>query len=207
MRLERFPPLDQQESRARFGLPADAFVMLFLGRKTDYKGLDICLEAFARVRQLRPEVWFLAVGPETEFSQQLWEKYRGLEGLVVRGSVLDDERLAAFAACDVFAMPSTGEAFGIVFLEAWAYGKPVLGARIAAVSSLVGDGEDGYLIAPRSVADLVRRILYLSAHRDVARIMGARGRLKLEKLHTVERIVDVIEGTYRRIIRRHSTHG
>src|SRR5205814_6468448 len=78
MRLDRFPPIKRLQSRARFGLPDDAFVMLFLGRKTDYKGLDICLEAFARVRRRRQDVFFVAVGPETVFSAQLWHQYEVL---------------------------------------------------------------------------------------------------------------------------------
>jgi glycosyltransferase involved in cell wall biosynthesis len=205
LQLDRFPALDQQQSRARFNLPEDAFVILFLGRKASYKGLELCLEAFAALRQKRQDVYFLIIGPETDFSRQLWLHYSALDGLVVRGAVSDEERLAALAACDVLAVPSTGEAFGIVYLEAWAYRKPVIAARIASVSSIVSDGEDGFLIRPGQVAALVHRLNYLADNREMVRTMGNRGRAKLEGRYTVERVTDIVEGVCVRTIRRHRT--
>jgi glycosyltransferase involved in cell wall biosynthesis len=205
LRLDHFPLVDWQQSRHRFGLSEDGFVLLFLGRKTDYKGLDVCLEAFSTLRQKRQDIRLLAVGPETSFSQNLWAQYNGLEGLVVRGTVSNEERLAALAACDVLVMPSVGEAFGIVYLEAWAYRKPVIGAKIASVSSVISDGKDGFLIKPGQVALLTQRLIDLAADPGMARMMGQQGRAKLERRYTVERIADIVEGTCVRVRRRYRT--
>jgi glycosyltransferase involved in cell wall biosynthesis len=153
LQLDRLPPLDRAVSRAQFGLPDDAFVMLFLGRKVEYKGIQLCVEALAELRRTHPNIYLLAVGPETEYSRQLWARYGAPDGVIVRDMVSDEERLHALNACDVLALPSSGEAFGIVYLEAWAYGKPVIGANIASVSSLIEDGGDGYLIDPAQAAD------------------------------------------------------
>ncbi len=205
VRLERFPALDQAACRARFGLPEKAFVVLFLGRKTEYKGIDLCLEALAALRQRNVNAYLLAVGPESEFSALLWSRYAGVDGLVVRGAVSDNERLAALAACDVLAVPSTGEAFGIVYLEAWAYRKPVIGARIASVASLVSDGVDGLLIEPRQVAPLVQALDSLAQNPKRAQAMGNSGRARLEQRYTVEHIADVVEATYACVLRRQRT--
>jgi glycosyltransferase involved in cell wall biosynthesis len=205
IRPEQFPALDPAVARARLGLPETGFVMLFLGRKTEYKGLDLCLEALARLRQSQQDVYLLAVGAESDFSQALWSRYAGLEGLVVRGEVPDEERLAALAACDVLSLPSTGEAFGIVYLEAWAYHKPVIGARISSVSSLVTDGEDGLLVEPNQVTPLVQALADLVQHPEKARAMGERGRMKLERRYTIGRIADTVEGAYARVLRKHRT--
>ncbi len=70
LRLERFPPLDAAAARAKLGLPAGAFVVLFLGRKTAYKGLALLLDAFAALRR-HPAAVFLAIGPETDYSPPL----------------------------------------------------------------------------------------------------------------------------------------
>ncbi len=167
-----YPSKQQSVARHQLGLPDDQFVILFLGRKTHYKGLDTALEAYATLQSQGLKVAFLAVGPETDYSQAFWSRYEGLPGLHVLGSVSDEEKLAALAACDCLVLPSTGEAFGIVFLEAWLMGKPVIGARVLAVSAVINDGRDGLLAAPGDIADLAACIARLAADPDLAHGMG-----------------------------------
>ncbi len=205
LRLERFPPLEQAAARARLGLPLDAFVVLFLGRKTAYKGLPLLLDAIAALRRQRPDAVFLAVGPETDFSHGLWAERGTQPGVVVRGEVAEQERLDALAACDVLALPSRGESFGIVFLEAWAYGKPVIGADIEAVASLIDDGVDGFLVDTDHPGDLSRRLAQLAAQPELGRRLGEAGRRKLQQRYTLGAIADIVEGTYARVRRRHAT--
>jgi glycosyltransferase involved in cell wall biosynthesis len=205
LRLADFPPRDRANARSRFGLPPHAFVLLCLGRKTEYKGLAEVLRIFALLRRARQDLYLLAVGPETAHSQRLWEQYAGLDGLVVRGAVADDERLDALAACDALAMPSTGEAFGIVYLEAWAYAKPVIGATIQAVASLVADGVDGLLVDPTMPTQLLTAITTLVDNPARAAAMGQAGRAKLVRRYTTERIADTVEGLYARLLRRQRT--
>jgi len=202
LRQEQFPSLGQHEGRRRFGLPEDGFVILFLGRKTEYKGLEMALDAFVALRQTRSDVYFLAIGPETEFSQALWSRYSSVEGLVIRGTVIDEERLAALSACDVLVMPSVEEAFGIVYLEAWAYRKPVIGANIASVASIITDGVNGFLVEPYRVEPLVKCLTHLLEHPELAKRMGESGYKRLIQRYTVERIADIVEGTYARVLRR-----
>ncbi|MBN1138390.1 MAG: glycosyltransferase family 4 protein, partial [Anaerolineae bacterium] len=192
----------QADARRRLGLPDDGFIALFLGRKTHYKGLDVALEAYADLQSRGLKVGFLAVGPETDYSQALWPRYQGLPGLHVLGAVSDEEKLAALAACDCLALPSTGEAFGIVFLEAWLMGKPVIGARVLAVSSVIDDGQDGLLTAPDDAGDLAACIARLATDPGLARRMGAKGRDKVLRRYTVPRIADRVEGIYLRVLRR-----
>jgi glycosyltransferase involved in cell wall biosynthesis len=192
-------------SRAKFDLPPDAFVVLFLGRKVEYKGIQLCAEAFAELRRTRPNVFLLAVGPETDYSQQLWARAGAPDGLVVRDTVSDEDRLHALNACDVLALPSMGEAFGIVYLEAWAYGKPVIGANIASVSSLIEDGGDGCLIDPTRADELAARLVTLADQPELARALGQHGRAKLERRYTLEHIGELVEGTYARVLRRQAS--
>jgi glycosyltransferase involved in cell wall biosynthesis len=200
--LEAFSLLDKQACRHDLGLPADAFVLLFLGRKTEYKGLDLILEAFAALRARHPRLHLLALGADTEYSQNLWSHYAGLPGLLNLGNVPDETRLAALNACDCLVMPSSAEAFGIVYLEAWAVGKPVIGARTRAVASLVTDRRDGYLVPQRDIGALAERILHLMENPIQAQQMGKHGRAKVMNRYTVPRIADVVEGVYLRVLRR-----
>lgn len=206
LNLDRFPPLDTAAARARLDLPTDAFVVLFLGRKTHYKGLEPALRAFLSLRESHPNAYFVAMGPETEASLKLWREVGKLPNLLVRDRVEDDERLAALAAADVLLMPSSGEAFGIVYLEAWAYRKPVIGAPIQAVKALISDGVDGWLIEPEQVEAITKRLAWLADHPDAARAAGNAGHEKLLRRYTTARIADIVEGAYRRVLRRHRTH-
>lgn len=190
------------EARQRLGLPGDAFVVLFLGRKSDYKGLDLAVQAHISLRSQQTGLHLLAVGPETDYSRTLWARYGDLEGLHVRGAVPYEQKLDALQACDCLVLPSIGEAFGIVFLEAWIMGKPVVGARTGVMSSVVTDGQDGLLAATNDAADLAACIAQLAADPDGARRMGAKGHDKVLRLYTVRRIADRVEGIYLRVLRR-----
>lgn len=206
LNMAHFPPQDVATARAHLGIPTDAFVVLFLGRKTEYKGLEPSLRAFMALRRTHPNAYFLAVGPETDASKQLWQQVRQDEGEVpnlrVHPAVTDEERLATLAAADVLLLPSTGEAFGIVYLEAWAYGKPVIGAPIQAVKALISEGVDGWLIEPTQVEAITARLAWLADHPTAAQAAGAAGRAKLLQRYTIERITDIVEGSYFRAQRR-----
>jgi glycosyltransferase involved in cell wall biosynthesis len=202
LHLEQFPPLSAVASRAHFNIAEDAFVVLFLGRKTGYKGLNACIEAVKSLRDTYPNAVLLAVGPETEYSRELWSQVKGRDGLVVRGTVSETDRLAALAASDVLTLPSSGESFGIVYLEAWAYGKPVIGGNIAATASLIDDGINGYVVDPHDVATLAQRLSMLASTPALASRLGANGRRKLESRYSWTRICDIVEGAYIRALRR-----
>lgn len=201
MRPESFPMRDAMACRQRLGLPRDAFVMLFLGRQVEYKGLETALRAFSALRKLHDNLHFLVVGPETDYSRQLFARYDNLPGLTNLGTVSDDVRMDALNACDCLVLPSAGEAFGIVFLEAWLMGKPVIGPRTMAVSTVIHDGQDGWLVpldAPEAIAVGLKSWIDSPS---LARQMGERGRRQVLQRYTQTRIADVVEGVYQRTLR------
>ena len=195
--------MDTVSARRKLGLPQDTFIMLFLGRKVHYKGWHLALEAYISLREQYPHLHFLAVGPETDESTQLWAKYRHMPGIHVMGKVSESEKLAALQACDCLVLPSAGEAFGIVFLEAWLMGKPVIGLRTKAVSSLVQHGHDGLLAEPGNLAELATAVAHLVTHPQLARQMGAHGRRKVLQRYTTKHIADKTEAIYLQTLRYH----
>jgi len=202
VRLEAFPSLDVEACRRKWGLPQEAFVLLFLGRKTEYKGLAWLLEAFLALRTHHEELYWLLIGPETEYSQHLFAPYRDLAGLLRWGAVSEEEKVEVLNACDLLAMPSIGEAFGIVYLEAWALGKPVIGAWAGATPAIITHGQDGVLVSPGDVGELIRQIERMIRDPAWRHQLGLAGNRKVKQRYTVSRIADIVEGACARLLRQ-----
>lgn len=201
LRPESYPVRDMLACRQRLGLPGDAFVMLFLGRQVEYKGLGTALEAFVALRKHRPQARFLVVGPESDYSRQLFARHHDTTGVINLGAVSDDVRLDALNACDCLALPSAGEAFGIVFLEAWIVGKPVIGPSTTAVSTLIRHGQDGWLVPLNDPAAIVQAARRWVDSPPLARQMGENGRRRVLQRYTCARVADVVEGVYLQTLR------
>ena len=147
----------------RYRLRADQPVILTITRLASaerYKGYDQVLEALVAVRARFPDVRYLlgGRGPDRKRVVQLISKLGLTENVILAGYVPDEELSAHYNLCDVFAMPSKGEGFGIVFLEAVACGKPVIaGNKDGSVDALRG-GELGVLIDPDDVEQIAEAI-------------------------------------------------
>ncbi len=85
------------------------------------------------------------------------------------GSYRNEELPALLRDCDLFALPSWDEAFGVVYLEALACGVPVVAADDGGAPEIVTDGADGYLVPPRDDAALAEAIARFAALDDGAR--------------------------------------
>lgn len=135
---DRFTLGDRQAARARFGL-GDRKVVLTVGRldnRNGYKGHDRIFPVLARLKKQGQEVSYLIAGdgPDRARLEQLVAE-RGLTELVTFFGYVPDETLPdLYRAADVFALPSTGEGFGIVFIEAMACGTPAIGLDIGGAS-------------------------------------------------------------------------
>jgi phosphatidylinositol alpha-mannosyltransferase len=98
-----------------------------------------------------------------------------------------------YAALDVFALPSTGESFGIAYLEAWLCHKPVIGARIGATQCVIEEGVDGLLVTPKDADDTARAILALLGDKDRRESMGRHGHAKTVAQFTWDKVTDKVE--------------
>jgi hypothetical protein len=92
-----------------------------------------------------------------------------------------EQLFACYANCDVFALPSRGEGFGFVFLEAMALAKPVIGGAHGGIPDIVEDGVTGLLVPHGDVERLAQAVESLFNDPSRAREMGARGRDRIEK--------------------------
>jgi glycosyltransferase involved in cell wall biosynthesis len=116
--------------------------------------------------------------------------------LHVLGSVDEGTKRDLLAAADVVAMPSRTDSFGIVYLEAWLYRKPVIGARAWGVSDVIEEGVDGRLVPfgdHDATAEALASLLDRPALRDE---MGARGEAKVYRFHTWEKKYAAVRELY-----------
>lgn len=191
------PSADGERFRALHDLDREP-VVLFLGQKYAYKGLDLLLAAAHQVWDRRPEARFVFIGPRTPYSKRLFRNVRDPRILEL-DSVDLQTKSDALAACDVFCLPSTQESFGGVFTEAWSFGRAVIGADIPAVRDVIADGVDGLVCEPRS-GPLAAHLLHLLDSDGLRAQLGEAGRRKVVDTYAWPRLVEQTEALYRALL-------
>jgi phosphatidylinositol alpha-1,6-mannosyltransferase len=172
--------------------PSGRPTLLTIARLQDrYKGHDVLMRSLGRIRERVPDVEWVVIGDGPLRAElEALAASLGLGGCVrFLGSVSDEQRNSWLRRADVLAMPSrlpeqglAGEGFGIVYLEAGAYGKPVVAGNVGGALDAVGDGESGLLVDPtdeRAVAEAVTTLLLDKA---LAQRMGAAGAERARRL-------------------------
>lgn len=179
---------------ANGSLPAgfpDGRVILTVGRwdaREAYKGVDHLILALPRLLEAVPELHLVAIGSGTDVPRlQRMAQESGVAARVHFLSSLPREQLAsAYDSCDIFALPSRGEGFGLVFLEAMSHGKPVIGGAHGGTPDVIDDGATGYLVQYGDLAQLSDRLKVLLTDEPARRIMGARALEKIRRDFTFD---------------------
>ncbi|MFG2168843.1 glycosyltransferase family 4 protein [Micromonospora chersina] len=183
------PGVDGERVRLRLGL-ADRPVVVCVSRLVPRKGQDMLIRAMPEIRRRVPDAALLVVGggPYRATLEKLARQTAVERDVVFTGSVPSAELPAHYAAGDVYAMPCRTrnrgldvEGLGIVYLEASATGLPVVAGDSGGAPDAVREGETGFVVRGRDVAQLADRVATLLADRDLARQFGAAGRAWVER--------------------------
>jgi phosphatidylinositol alpha-1,6-mannosyltransferase len=174
-------------------------VILTVARLDIHKGHDVVLRALPSIARAVPDVVYVIVG-EGGMRPRLEALARELglaDRVVFTGSIPRTDVVALFKACDVFVMLSrieggSAEGFGIVFLEAGALGKPVVGGRAGGIPDAVEDGVTGLLVDPLSPEDGASAITRILLDRALAARLGAAGSERTRTRFTWNKVVDSI---------------
>ncbi|MFX0141052.1 MAG: glycosyltransferase family 4 protein, partial [Candidatus Hodarchaeota archaeon] len=177
--------------------------VLFCGYKNVEKGAITILDCIKYVVSKVPDVKFVFIGPSTKVFNIKKRKLGELRKHIINIGVLPYDtslKRGAFAACDVYLMPSRSEAFGIAYLEAWACKKPVIGADIKA--SIIEEGYDGYKIPFNSSPQLLaEKVIRLLKNEKLRYELGLNGYNKIKNNNwTWEHLALKIEGIYKEVI-------
>ena len=153
------PAEDRAALRRELGLPEDERLLLFVGHEFARKGLRLVIEGLAICRPAARPI-LLVVGADRPGPYR--ERARALGvGERVRFLGLRSDLCRLYAACDLFALLSNYEAFGLVGLEALASGLPVVTTRVSGMEDYIRDGENGLLVerGARAFASALERLL------------------------------------------------
>jgi glycosyltransferase involved in cell wall biosynthesis len=156
----------------------EKFTVLCVCRFYPRKRLGVLLRAAARLRGRIPqlEVRIVGGGPEEARLLSLWRSLKLERSVRWLGDVPQGTLAREYQSCDVFALPSVQEGFGIVFLEAMAAAKPVVAARAAAVPEVVTEEVTGLLAAPESDEALAAALARVYGDAGFRRALGEAGR-------------------------------
>ena len=201
----RFAKGDGARFRGRFGLAPRTPVVLTVSRIDPQKNQRLAVDVLSMLG--RP-AHLVLIGHVTNDAYHrrlgtvihdlgLADRVTLVPGLDADGQDLVD----AYDAADVFLLPSVHEPFGIVILEAWAAGLPVVASRVGGVVALVADGEDGLLFESGDVAGCAGAVRSVLRDRGSGQRLGEAGRRKARKQYGWDTITARLVALYEDVVR------
>jgi glycosyltransferase involved in cell wall biosynthesis len=191
--LNIFKPGDQQYSKSILGIDPDEIVIAFRSAPGDFKGLEHIKTALKNVKSNK-KICILTFNKKWQV-----EEFRSQYKVIDLGWVYDDELLThAYNAADFFLMPSMQESFGMMAMEAMAFGKPVIVFSGTALPDVVG-GPDRGIIVPsgdcRQLSEVIEKLLHDMNFRldRGAKVLDFAQRNYSIELH-MKKLIDVYDG-------------
>lgn len=161
--------VDPDEIKAKYGIPKDRTIIMYVGRIVYQKGTDLLVEAIPSVVKFHPQAFFVFAG-EGDMRPHLEWRVHSL-GIADRAKFLGEipywDFIKLLNVADIVCIPSRNEPFGLVLLEAWATGKPVVVSNVGGLGENVENFVNGIKVQPNPEA-IAWGITYLMDHPDLA---------------------------------------
>jgi phosphatidyl-myo-inositol dimannoside synthase len=188
--------------RQRHGL-GDFPLVLYVGRMMPQKGAAALRSATQEIWRNVPNARIVFIGPSTVESAGWFENCDSR--ILYLGKVSQQEKADALSACDVFCMPSLSEILPTVYLEAWSYGKPVIGGYAAGLPDLI-EGNGAGLAVPQQSDAIAAAIVRILHEPELGRNFGEAGQKLVEIRYSVKSIVEQLEALYLNVIAMQVNH-
>jgi len=202
------PTLDPAPGRASLGVPSGAPLIVSVSRLFRWKGHGELLRALALAKREFPDVRLAIVGADypadsgTTPALKAQARELGIsENVVFTGQRSDIPSL--LAACDIFALPSFEEPFGLVFAEAMAMKRPVVALASGGTLEVVEHGKTGLLSEPGDIETLAGNIIQLLRDPALRARFGEQGRARVEAHFAPQRMARDAAELYRRLLMAH----
>ena len=193
---------DRESMRTTLGVTQGESVVLMPARPHREKGVDVMLEALARVRAAGLRVRAIFAGESRRV-----DEYRSLaEGRGLSDSAVflghRDDMADLYAASDIVVLPSFNEGLPYVISEAMAASRPVVATSVGGVGEMVEDGVSGILVPPGDSEALADALKELAADADLREVMGAAGRSIAERRFRLDVMLDGTDVALQRTVDR-----
>lgn len=194
--LDRFSPLGSLEARKQFDIPPHHVVLMFRAEGA-FKGVPYILKALESLRTDQP-ITLLTVGIKGVLGS-----FADRFGVVELGWTNDEDLLvSAFKACDVFLMPSTAEAFGVMAIEAMACGKPVVCFAGTSLPEIIDAPRGGISVPMKDSAALSQAIADMVSSSEHRRRCGIAARRRAESMFSLPTHIERISELYHEVATR-----
>lgn len=199
--IEKFSPdkfNQQQKQRLKqdYGLAPEIPVIGTVARLSSVKGQSWLILAMKKILKINPEAQLLLIGDGPEKKKLIHQAEElGIKDKVFFGASTFDTS-APLSIMDIFVFPSLMEGLGLAIIEAQTMGLPVVASNVGGIYTLVKEGLNGFLVAPRDPQGLAEAVLKLLRDKTLAQKMGQRGREQAKEKFSLTRMVAEIEQAY-----------
>jgi hypothetical protein len=186
--------------------------ILFVGRLEYRKGIDILLQAIPVLCREHPNIDFVIVGDDTlpagtdkPFKDSFIKKYQNasfIDRVTFSGKVDDEILFQQYADCDIFVAPSRYESFGLIFIEAMMFSKPVIGCNAGGMKEIIEDRKNGFLVSAGDLQSLLEALNTLISSEKLRVEFGKNSRKIYEKKFTDEIMVDNVLSFYNTVLEK-----
>ncbi len=196
VRPEAFEPPTSNFFRSKYGIPNDHSIILHIARMEKYKGADLLIKSMKKVWKRKPNSTLVLIGKSTPYTKKIKQIAQTEKRIVVIPDASEAIKKEALFDATLLVNPSQIESFGGVFLEAWAAGKPVIGAKTPVSECVITDRKDGLLLENLEEEELAQKILFLLDNEQVALEMGKNGKNKALSDYSWEKIAKLTLEVY-----------
>ena len=175
------PPLQIKTNKSEW------ISVLFVGRLERRKGIEVLIKAIPLVLKSNCTVLFKIIGADADGISDSYSSDSEIrQNIQFLGKVKTDELINAYQNCDIFVAPSYYESFGLIYAEAMAWGKPVIGTKVGGIPDVVEDNKNGILVPPGNEIELASAIIRLADSHELRSSMGLAGRKRIKENFSVE---------------------
>ena len=194
--------LDVSSIEKSYGLTGKKILLSVSRLEELYKGHDYVIKSLPLIKSKIPKAHYVIVGEGwlKSYYQKLAENLGVIDDISFVGRIPDKELRKWYQICDVFVMVSRdsttdggAEGFGIVYLEANAYGKPVVGGRAGGIPDAIIDNVTGLLVNPENEIEIAEAIVRLLTSPELAKKLGEQGRKRVLQELSWDKVGEKVE--------------